>query len=825
MQRFIAAGLVLAIVVAFPVTSLAYNFSRVQYNWPSARAEMYIGGLPSWARPAFIEAMERWGRRSGFSFTYVDEVSYPCDLSDARNGVRFMADACGVSWPIDNQGMPALAVTQANGNPNPFWGRDIIFNSNVQWKIYDGPWDGGNSSGFADFKRTALHELGHVLGLGHEDSVPGIMSTKPAKGSVITMPGVDDVAGVHALYPCSDISGQWQFRETGTLQCSFSAEGESETSTDPISGSGSVLILQQPSSCSFSFDPPTGSGTVLSAGRRTGTIINDRLTATGLSGIPVSGVSLTTNTFAATGELERTVSVLENSAIEFRGEGRLGATVIGDQGVSVEIDCTSRSEATLTRSLAVPSLPSSQTRVSFPDRGGVSLVSSGSGPTVDVGYGRIQPDSGSTTPSGVAIFGYRQNGILVSEAGVPAAPLVTSGRIYAEVNGPVNTGLAFANPNENATTIHFFFTDLDGTDFGHGNFSLGAREQRAAFLDQAPFNATTSIEGTFTFASSEPISVIALRGLTNERSEFLMTTLPVASLTPATEDTIYLPRFVDGLGWTTQVILVNPTDQTITGTVQFLGTGTTTSAAGPLVLMLTDGRIDSAFTYQIPARSSRVLQTSNPAALSQGSVRIVREAGSSSASGLVVFSGAAGSLTFTEAGVPASPASAAFRMYAEVVGTPGAIGSIRSGVAISNTLSTATTVNLEITTLDGSHTGLTASEVVPGSGHISRFVDELFPNLTHPFQGVLRVISGSTPVAVVGLRLRVNERREFLITTTAPTDERSPTTIDELLLPHIVDGEGWTTQFILFSGVAGQSSSGTLRLFSRSGAPLDLNLQ
>ena len=196
-------------------------------------------------------------------------------------------------------------------------------------------------------------------------------------------------------------------------------------------------------------------------------------------------------------------------------------------------------------------------------------------------------------------------------------------------------------PTTFAATINFFFTDTSGTDIGHASFTLGANEQRAAFLNQEPFNAGTSLQGTFTFTSTVPVSVIALRGLTNEppRSEFLMTTLPVASLTPATEDTIYLPRFVDGLGWTTRVILVNPTDQTITGTVQFLGTGTDTTAAGPVTLMLTDGRIDSDFTYQVPARSSRVLQTSNSGTLLQGSVRVVRDSGSGSASGLVILSG------------------------------------------------------------------------------------------------------------------------------------------------------------------------------------------
>ena len=100
----------------------------------------------------------------------------------------------------------------------------------------------------------------------------------------------------------------------------------------------------------------------------------------------------------------------------------------------------------------------------FGDRGGISLTTRGSAASAGVGYARIQPNSGSTTPSGIAIFGFRQNGVLVTEAGVPASPLIRVGRIYAEVNGPVNTGLAIANPNDSIATITFSFTDTAGRD-------------------------------------------------------------------------------------------------------------------------------------------------------------------------------------------------------------------------------------------------------------------------------------------------------------------------------------------------------------------------
>src|SRR5207249_4807866 len=87
-----------------------------------------------------------------------------------------------------------------------------------------------------------------------------------------------------------------------------------------------------------------------------------------------------------------------------------------------------------------------QATFSMPDRAGISLRSAGTSAATLVGYASIRPNTGSTTPAGLVIFGFRQNNILVTEAGVPASPLIQSGRIYAEINGPVNTGLAIANP-------------------------------------------------------------------------------------------------------------------------------------------------------------------------------------------------------------------------------------------------------------------------------------------------------------------------------------------------------------------------------------------
>jgi hypothetical protein len=78
---------------------------------------------------------------------------------------------------------------------------------------------------------------------------------------------------------------------------------------------------------------------------------------------------------------------------------------------------------------------------------------------------------------------------------------------------------------------------------------------------------------------------------------------------------------------------------------------------------------------------------------------------------------------------------------------------------------------------------------------------------------------------VVGLRGRYNERDDFLITTTQPSDETRAASISDQYFPHLADGGGYTTQFILFNGSSDQSSSGLLRFFTQSGQSLNLTVR
>jgi hypothetical protein len=71
---------------------------------------------------------------------------------------------------------------------------------------------------------------------------------------------------------------------------------------------------------------------------------------------------------------------------------------------------------------------------------------------------------------------------------------------------------------------------------------------------------------------------------------------------------------------------------------------------------------------------------------------------------------------------------------------------------------------------------------------------------------------------------RYNEDGEFLIASTPPADETAPASQSEVLFPHWAEGAGYSTQFILFNS-SSANSSGSLRLVSSSGLPVDLGLR
>ena len=489
---------------------------------------------------------------------------------------------------------------------------------------------------------------------------------------------------------------------------------------------------------------------------------------------------------------------------------------------------------------------SSELPYQFVDSGGVSLSTAGNaGETPTVTYTRIQPGAVGTTPAGFGIFGFRNSdGVLLTETTVPAVGLIQEGRTYAEYfAGAFNTAIALVNPNDQETTINFFFTDAfrdeGDRDFGAGVLTLEPNAQMARFISEEPFNFESGVRATMTFTSSLPVAAIAVIEFISFRGEALYSTLPVTDISgPQSTDTVFLPHFAESGGWSTDFILINPSDEPITGLLGFVSNGVLhpdnpvwddPGLSTPVAL---NGSISQpVYPYRVEAKAQFLYRTFGGLFLKTGSARALPNPDDGSVSPIiqVVFSRLdAVTLTpITRAAFSGTSSGTAFRMYAETLGEPGAIGSIRSGFAIHNVDFERANVFVSLTDLDGN---LVATSLfpVPPSGHRSVFLDEVFDDVTlpNPFKGVFRVATtGNQQIAVIALRSRINDRGEFLITTTPPVNESSTATAFETFFPHLVDGGGWSTQTVLFSGIAGQSANGLLRFFGVDGQPFDIPLQ
>jgi len=487
---------------------------------------------------------------------------------------------------------------------------------------------------------------------------------------------------------------------------------------------------------------------------------------------------------------------------------------------------------------------SSELAYEFVDSGGISLSTAGNGgESPAIAYTRIQPGASGTTPSGFGIFGFRDSdGVLVTETTVAAVGLIQEGRMYAAFNaGYVNTAIALVNPNDQPTTINFYFTDASrpegDRDFGAGVLTLEPNAQLARFVSEEPFNFESGVIATMTFASSRPVAAIALTEFINLRGDVLYSTLPVSDISgPPSTDTVFLPHFAESGGWSTDFILINPTDEPITGRLGFISTGAvhpdnplwdTPGLNTPVALNSSISR--PVYDYRIEAKAQVLYRTFGGLFLKTGSARAIPDNGSAAPIIQVVFSkhDPVDFFPVSQAAFSGTSLGTAFRMYVETLGEPGSPGSIRSGFAIHNSEFVRADVAVSLTDLDGNiiATGLLP---VPPSGQRSLFLNEVFDDVTlpNPFKGVFRVATtNDQQIAVITLRSRTNERGDFLLTTTPPVNEHSTATAFEAFFPHLVDGGGWSTQAVLFSGIAGQSANGLLRFFGVDGQPFDIPLQ
>ena len=455
----------------------------------------------------------------------------------------------------------------------------------------------------------------------------------------------------------------------------------------------------------------------------------------------------------------------------------------------------------------------------------------GTGP-LQAGYAKATIQSGGP-PYGVAVFSLRKDGTIVSEAGVPASTPTRSARLFIDYRtqalvpplslraGPVDiaTGIAIVNPGTALANITFTLHDTQGTVLTVGHGTLAAGDHRARYIYEfrelapdfviPPDFATRIKFGSLEIASDQPLSILALRLTVNQRSETLLTTIPVADMSqPTSSGPLFFPHIVDGGGFSTSVILLNTTNNTQSGTIRFY------DESGLPFSLRSDGVTNSVFSYSIVPGATYLLQTEGTTpGISVGSAQLFPNAGSTSPVGAGVFSMISGGVLASESGIPSAIPTTHARVFVDLT------GGHDSGLAIAATNATAIPVTLQAFQNDGiTPVGNVTTRSLAGNGHIAAFASEFITNLPPNFVGVLDV---SAPTAFVALTLRTlfNARNDFLMTTFPVADLASPAPpVSPLIFPQIADGGGFVTDYILIS--AGGASGASVSFLSDAGSLL-----
>jgi len=180
--------------------------------------------------------------------------------------------------------------------------------------------------------------------------------------------------------------------------------------------------------------------------------------------------------------------------------------------------------------------------------------------SIKIGWVQLTPDDSTSVPAGTAVFSYNPGSILVSETGIPAVSSTNHARVYVDLAGNHDTGLAIANINDTAASIRINAFETDGvTEVGisQGTLELYANGQDAEFADTLISDLPAGFKGVLDISSATPFAALTMRSLLNERNDFLMTTFPVADMNRAAPSPIVFPQVADGGGYFTEFIFIS----------------------------------------------------------------------------------------------------------------------------------------------------------------------------------------------------------------------------------------------------------------------------
>ena len=433
-----------------------------------------------------------------------------------------------------------------------------------------------------------------------------------------------------------------------------------------------------------------------------------------------------------------------------------------------------------------------------------------------VGYAVLTPAGNSGNLAAAALFRLEgSSGVLISEAAIAAAPSLRSGRIFVDQEAN-RTGVALANPQSQAVGATLTLRDSDGLLTGMMRQVIPAKQNLSLFVDEL-FDVPEGFTGSMTFVvDPEPaaLAAVTIRLGVNNRGEPLLATLPVASLDgPQPEGaSLILPHLGAGGPLSSQILLINPTDEAIEGEIHL------TASDGTSLEFDVQGQTLSSLDFHLPGAGTFKVDLTSSGEVVQGFAEIIVAPGHGLPEATAVFQFRdEQSLLVSEAGVAAIAPRMRSRLFVDSVRT-------RTGVALAYPNgSERATIVFELYDRNGFFIATTSREI-EAPGHFAVFVDELFPDLSGiSFTGLLE-INSDAPIVPVSLKLSTNQRRDLILTTLPFADLDLPASDQIKVLPQVAFGIGFSTRIFLINTQPASLQEGQIAFVRSDGTPFEVAL-